>query len=49
MIAESTQQAHALLEDCMEKVLEIEGWDRETLRMPEGMRRKRADLLAGDA
>ncbi len=47
-IAEAALQAHALLEDCMDRVLEIEGWDRMTLKMPEGMRRKRAELLAGD-
>lgn len=29
-IAESTQQAHAMMEDCMDRVLEIEGWDRRT-------------------
>jgi hypothetical protein len=48
-IAEATLRAHALMEDCMDKVLEIEGWDRETLRMPEGMRRRRADLIEGDS
>lgn len=47
-IAEAALRAHALMEDCMDKVLEIEGWDRETLRMPEGMRRRRADLIDGD-
>lgn len=47
-IAEATLRAHALMEDCMDKVLEIEGWDRETLRMPEGMRRRRAELIERD-
>lgn len=47
-IAEATLRAHALMEECMDKVLEIEGWDRTTLTMPEGMRRRRAELIAGD-
>lgn len=47
-IAEAMLRPHALLEECMDKVLEIEGWDRTTLTMPEGMRRRRAELIAGD-
>lgn len=49
LIAEATSRAHALMEECMDKVLEIEGWDRATLRMPEGMRRRRAELIDGDS
>lgn len=48
LIADATLRAHALMEECMDKVLEIEGWDRETLRMPDGMRRRRADLIDKD-
>ena len=44
-IAESTARAHAELEDCLDRVLVLEGWDRATLRMPEGLRRRRQDLL----
>lgn len=47
-IAESTLQAHAIMEICMDRVLEIEGWDRRTLKMPEGLRQRRAQLLAED-
>ena len=47
-IAEATQRAHALMEECMERVLEIEGWDRTTLKMPEGLRRKRAEMIERD-
>lgn len=36
------------MEDCLDKVLDLEGGDRATLKMPEGMRQKRADLLEGD-
>jgi hypothetical protein len=45
-IAAATLQAHELMEQCMSRVLEIEGWDRSTLTMPEGLRRKRDDFLA---
>jgi hypothetical protein len=47
-IAEATARAHAIMEDCMERVLAIEGWDRTTLKMPEGLRRKRAELIDRD-
>ncbi len=45
-IAAATALAHELMEQCMNRVLEIEGWDRSTLKMPEGLRRKRDDFLA---
>ena len=44
-IAAATLEAHALMEGCLEKVLAMEGWDPVTLAMPEGLRRKRDDLL----
>lgn len=47
-IAEATAQSHALMEACLEQVLLIEGWDRQTLKMPEGLRRKRSELLERD-
>ncbi|WP_306607077.1 hypothetical protein [Azonexus sp.] len=47
-IAEATARAHAIMEDCMDRVLTIEGWDRSTLKMPEGLRRKRAELIERD-
>lgn len=47
-IAEATMRAHALMEDCMERVLAIEGWDRATLKMPEGLRRKRNEMIERD-
>ena len=37
-IAESTVQAHATLQDCLDRVLVLEHWDRATLRMPEHLR-----------
>lgn len=47
-IAAATAVAHAAMEDCMDKVLTLEGWDRTTLKMPEGLRRKQMDSLNGD-
>lgn len=39
-IAQAAMAAHALMEECMEDVLRIEKWDRETLKMPECLRRR---------
>jgi len=47
-IAAATAEAYALMEDCLDQVLELEGWDRMTLQMPEGLRRKRAEMLDRD-
>ena len=39
-IAKSTERAHDAMEDCLARVLEIEGWNMTTLVMPEGLRKK---------
>lgn len=39
-ISQSTIQSHAIMQDCMEKIIEMEGWDRATLVMPEGLRKR---------
>ncbi len=39
-IAEATEKSHALMETCLERVLQIEGWDMATLTMPESLRKK---------
>ncbi len=39
-IAASAVQAHQLMEECLSKILEIEGWDLATLEMPLSLRRK---------
>ncbi len=31
-------QAHSVLQACLQKIMDIEGWDRSTLQMPEGLR-----------
>ncbi len=48
-IAESSALAHQQLEDCMERILEIEKWDRATLSMPVGLRRRQAEEIASES
>jgi hypothetical protein len=40
-IAEATKQAHQLMEQCLDDVLELEGWDKAKLVMPEGIRKRK--------
>ena len=44
-IAATTAQAHQLMEECLAKILEIEGWDLATLEMPLSLRKKPAKSL----
>ncbi len=37
-IAEATQAAHQIMEECLQDVLNMEGWDPVKLEMPEGLR-----------
>lgn len=37
-IAAATRVAHEEMERCLAEILELEGWDMETLAMPEGLR-----------
>jgi len=37
-IARATAEAHTRMERCLDEVLDIEGWDRNTLTMPEALR-----------
>ena len=39
-IALAAEQSHALMEACLTKVLELEGWDVASLEMPEPLRTK---------
>lgn len=47
-IADSTVLAHAQLQDCLDVVLELEGWDRQTLQMPEGLRCRQKKAMLED-
>jgi hypothetical protein len=42
-IAEVTKQAHQLMEQCLDDVLDMEGWDRNKLEMPTTGTRKRIE------
>jgi hypothetical protein len=44
-IEASAKEAHTVMETCLERILEIEGWDRLTLKMPAGLRTLRDELL----
>lgn len=37
-IAQATVEAHRIMETCMQDILRIEGWNLETLEMPENLR-----------
>jgi hypothetical protein len=44
-IAAAAQRAQALLEDALDEVLRLEGWDKDTLTMPEDLRARRDSQL----
>lgn len=39
-IAEATVKAHQIMEQCLDEILDLEGWDRGKLQMPTGIRIK---------
>ncbi|WP_018152890.1 hypothetical protein [Leeia oryzae] len=47
-IAQSTALAHAELEACLDRVLTLEGWDRNTFSMPAGLREKLTEAILSD-
>lgn len=44
-IAAAAEQSHALMEECLARVLAIEGWDPQTLAIPDALRRKASRTL----
>jgi hypothetical protein len=38
-IAEAAKQAHSLMEQCLDEILDLEGWDRNKMEMPAGIRK----------
>ncbi len=48
-IGASSIEAHEIFERCLDQILTIEGWDRETLTMPKGLRRRRDDYVADES
>lgn len=46
-IKQSSLKAHAELEDCLTDILKLEGWDLETLKMPEYLKKRLLDGIQG--
>ena len=44
-ISEATWRSHETMEQCLEQILAMEGWDMATLTMPEILRKKPAKAL----
>lgn len=47
-IAQTAAATHGQLQDCMEQILVLEKWDRETLQMPEYLRVKQLKEISND-
>jgi hypothetical protein len=47
-IARSTALSHSTMQDCLEQVIVLEGWDRATLEMPAGLRRRQLQEMLTD-
>ena len=41
-IAKAAQIAQSVMEDCMDKILDLDKWDRATLTMPAELRKRQA-------
>ena len=48
LIADSTIQAHETLQSCLDKIIELEQWDRKTLTMPAALRKRQIQELSKD-
>ncbi len=44
-IVDAVHRTHAELEECLKQVLELEGWDLETLSMPATLMKRLADSI----
>ncbi len=47
-IARSTIESHAIMEECLNTVIALEQWDRSTLQMPAGLRKRQMQELRAD-
>ena len=45
-IAQSTIQSHSIMQDCLDKIIELEEWDRTTLEMPAGLRQRQLQEIS---
>jgi hypothetical protein len=48
LIAQHTIQSHATMQDCLDKVIEMEAWDRTTLQMPPDLRKRQMREMLSD-
>ena len=48
LIAQSMIQSHSIMQDCLDKVIALEGWDRSTLEMPAGLRKRQLQEIISD-
>jgi hypothetical protein len=48
-IYRSTIQAHEVMQRCLEDVIDLEKWDRTTLEMPVGLRKRQMQEMLSDA
>lgn len=48
LIAQTTIQSHSIMQDCLEKIIELEAWDRSTLEMPAGLRKRQLQEIIAD-
>ena len=39
-IAAATEKSHEVMEECLTKILELEGWDQNTFAMPDALKKK---------
>lgn len=47
-IAQTASTTHSLLQDCMDQILLLENWNRETLQMPEHLRAKQMKVMSSN-
>ena len=47
-ISEDVRKAHAIMENCLESVLLLEGWDLETMTMPENLKKQMRQAFSPD-
>jgi hypothetical protein len=48
-IFKSTIESHEIMQKCLEAVIALEKWDRKTLKMPDGLRRRQMQELLSDS
>jgi hypothetical protein len=47
-IALNTIQSHSIMQDCLDQIIVLEKWDRSTLEMPAGLRKRQLQEMTLD-